>query len=100
MKISTFINKNKSTSDDFVKILDNIDDEEQNQHNINERIENLKIEFKEQQKTLIIIKYNKKYTIYEYLNRLNENGKRKVKVNKEAVQFIFINYALYKVKSI
>ena|SRR6266540_1003202 len=48
IKISTFINKNKSTPNNFVEILDNIDKEEWNQHNINERIEILKIELKEQ----------------------------------------------------
>ncbi len=100
MKISTFINKNKLTPNDFIEILDDIDEEEWNQHNINKRIKNLKIELKEQQKTLTVIEYNKKYAIYEYLNRLDKNGKGKVKASKEVVQFVFIDCVPYRARSI
>src|SRR3989337_1731396 len=65
IKISTFMNKDKSTPDDFVEVLDDMDEEEQNQLNIVERIENLKIELKEQQKILTVTEYNKKRALYK-----------------------------------
>ncbi|CAI2191986.1 12355_t:CDS:1, partial [Funneliformis geosporum] len=100
IKISTFMNKDKLTSDDFVEVLDDMDEKEQNQLNIVERIENLKIELKEQQKILTVTEYNKKCAIYEYLKRLDKNGKGKGKASKKAAQLIFINCILYKARTI
>ncbi len=94
------MNKDKSTPNDFIEVLDNIDKKEQNQLNIVERIENLKIELKEQQKILIVTEYNKKRAIYKYLKRLDKNGKGKGKVSKEATQLIFIDCVLYKARTI
>ncbi|CAI2195445.1 19783_t:CDS:1, partial [Funneliformis geosporum] len=66
-KISTFFKKNQSTPEDFEEVLDDMEDKGQNQLNLKKRIENLKIEFKEQQKSLTIAEYNKKRAIFEYL---------------------------------
>ncbi|CAB4491802.1 unnamed protein product [Rhizophagus irregularis] len=100
MKISTFMNRNQTIPDDFVEILDDLDEEEQNQLNINERIKNLKTELGEQQKILTVTEYNKKRVIYEYLKRLDENGKGKMKASKEAAQLIFIDCASNRARSI
>ena len=94
------MNKDKSTPNDFIEVLDNIDKKEQNQLNIVERIENLKIELKEQQKILTVTEYNKKHAIYKYLKRLDKNGKGKGKASKKAAQLIFIDCVLYKARTI
>ena len=101
-KITTFMNKDKPVPDDFIEVLDDINDEkEQNYLNIGERIENLKTELKEQYKILTVIEYNKKQAIYEYLKRLDENrGKEKIKVSKEAAQLVFINCAPHRARTI
>ncbi|CAB4406774.1 unnamed protein product [Rhizophagus irregularis] len=100
MKISTFMNRNQTIPDDFVEVLDDLDEEEQNQLNIDERIKNLKTELGEQQKILTVTEYNKKRAIYEYLKRLDENGKGKMKASKEAAQLIFIDCAPNRARSI
>ena len=51
-KISTFFKKHQSTPEDFEEVLDDSEDEKQNQLDLNKRIKNLKIELKEQQKSL------------------------------------------------
>ena len=56
-----------------------MNDEEQNHLNLVERIENLKTELIEQQKTLTVTEYNKKRAVFEYLKRLDDNGKGKNK---------------------
>ena len=55
------MSKRQSIPDDFDEILDDMENEEQNhQLDLNKRIENLKIELKEQQKSLTVTEYNKK----------------------------------------
>jgi hypothetical protein len=100
IKIITFMNNNKLTPDDFEDVLNDMDEEEQNQLDIGERIENLKTELKEQQKNLTAAEYNRKRAIYEYLKRLGENEKGKTKVSKEVAQLIFIDCAPYRARLI
>ncbi|CAG8762868.1 2910_t:CDS:2, partial [Rhizophagus irregularis] len=52
------------------------------------------------QKILTAAEYNRKRAIYEYLKRLGENGKGKMKTSKEAAQLIFIDCAPYRARSI
>ncbi|PKY17193.1 hypothetical protein RhiirB3_429742 [Rhizophagus irregularis] len=99
IKISTFMN-NKLIPDDFEDVLDDMDEEKQNQLDVGERIENLKTDLKEKQKILTAAEYNKKCAIYEYLKRLGENGKGKMKASKEAIQLIFIDCAPYRARLI
>ncbi|PKK68896.1 hypothetical protein RhiirC2_713041 [Rhizophagus irregularis] len=42
-KITKFINKHRSTPEDFEEVLNNMEDEEQNHLDLNKRIENLRI---------------------------------------------------------
>ncbi|RIA78744.1 hypothetical protein C1645_842442 [Glomus cerebriforme] len=73
-KITNFMNKFRSISDDFEEVFDNMEGDEQSQHNLNERVKSLK----DKQKSLSGIEYNKKCVIFEYLKRLNDNdGKGK-----------------------
>ena len=97
-KITTFLIKN-SIPDDFDKILgDSENDEQDNQYNLNERIEILKKELKEQQKVLTVTECNKKRAVFEYLNRLD--GKGKQRASMEAAQLVFIESAPYRARSI
>jgi len=80
--------------------LDDAEDEEQNLLNLNEKINILKIELKEQQKLLTVAEYNKKRAILEYLTRLNDNEKGKMKVSMKATQLVFIKSGPYKARSI
>jgi hypothetical protein len=96
-KISTFMNKHQSTPIGFEEVLDDMEDNEQN---LKEKIENLKIELKEQQKSLTVTEYNKKRAIFEYLTRLDDNGKGKTKASMEVVQLVFIGGGPYKARSI
>jgi hypothetical protein len=99
--ILTLLNKYQSIPDDFDEILEDMENEEQNNKvNIKERLEHLKIELKEKQKSLTVIEYNKKRAIFEYLKRLDDNGKGKVKASIEAAQLVFIESAPYKARSI
>jgi len=70
------MNKHRSTPIDFKEVLDDMEDEDQNPFNLNEKIENLKIELKNQQKSMTVAEYNKKRVIFEYLTRLDQ-GKHK-----------------------
>ena len=97
-KITTFLIKNP-IPDDFDKILgDSENDEQDNQYNLNERIEILKKELKEQQKVLTVTECNKKRAVFEYLNRLD--GKGKQRASMEAAQLVFIESAPYRARSI
>ena len=60
--ILTLINKHKSIPDDFDEVLDDMENEEFNHTllNLKERVENLKVELKEKQKSLTVTEYNKK----------------------------------------
>jgi len=60
--ILTLINKHKSIPDDFDEVLDDMKNEEFNHTllNLKERVENLKVELKEKQKSLTVTEYNKK----------------------------------------
>ena len=101
-KITTFLIKN-SIPDDFDEILDESENDEQdNQYNLNERIEILKKELKEQQTVLTVTECNKKRAVFEYLNRLDNNGKGKqsIKASIEAAQLVFIESAPYRARSI
>ena len=99
-KISTFINVHQSTPIDFEEILDDMEDEEQNPLDLSEKIEDLKIELKEWQKSLTVAEYTKKRAIFEYLIRLDENGKGKMKASMKSAQLVFIESASYKARSI
>ena len=57
--------KSQSIPDDFDEILDMDNDDEQNHLNLIERIEILKTELIEQQKTLTVVEYNKKRVVFE-----------------------------------
>ena len=96
--MTTFLIKN-SIPDDFDKILgDSENDEQVNQYNLNERIEILKKELKEQQKVLTVTECNKKRAVFEYLNILD--GKGKQRASMEAAQLVFIESAPYRARSI
>lgn len=99
-KITTFMKKSQSVPDDFDEILDMDDDEEQNHLDLIEKIENLKTELVKQQKTLTVTEYNKKRAVFEYLKRLDDNGKGKMKASIEAAKLVFIEYAPYKPRTI
>ena len=60
--ILTLINKHKSIPDDFDEDLNDMKNEEFNHTllNLKERVENLKVELKEKQKSLTVTEYNKK----------------------------------------
>lgn len=98
-KITTFLNKSL-VPDDFDEIFDELENERNNQLDLNERIEQLKKELKEQQKLLTVTEYNKKKAVFEYLNRLDNNGKGKQKASMEAAQLIFIESAPYRARTI
>ena len=100
IKILTLMNKHRSTPIDFEEVLDDMEDEDQNPFNLNEKIENLKVELKNQQKSMTVAEYNKKRAIFEYLTRLDDNGKGKMKASTEAVQLVFIGGGPYKARSI
>src|SRR5438128_3927738 len=77
-----------------------MDDKEQNHLNLVERIENLKTELIEQQKILAVTEYNKKGAVFEYLKRLDDNGKKIIKASIEAAKLVFIKYAPHKPRTI
>ena len=56
--ILTLINKHQSILDDFDEVLDDMENEDS--FNLKERIENLKVELKENQRSLTVTEYNKK----------------------------------------
>jgi hypothetical protein len=60
----------------------------------------LKIKLKEQQKSLTVTEYNKKRAIFEYLTRLDNDGKGMMKASMEVAQIVFIGGASYKARSI
>ena len=68
--------------------------------NLKERIENLKVELKENQRSLTVTEYNKKRAIFEYLKRLDDNGNGKVKASMKAAKLVFIKNASYRAKTI
>ncbi|CAI2181215.1 13064_t:CDS:2 [Funneliformis geosporum] len=86
--ILTLINKHKSIPADFDEVLDDMEIDELNYMSLNlkERIENLKVELKEKQKSLTVTEYNKKRAIFEYLRRLDDNENGKVKASIEAAK--------------
>ena len=49
---------------------------------------------------MTVTEYNKKRAIFEYLTRLDDNGKGKMKASTEAVQLVFIGGGSYKARSI
>ncbi|PKK45876.1 hypothetical protein RhiirC2_834733, partial [Rhizophagus irregularis] len=100
IKISMLMNKHQSTPIDFEEVLDDMEDEGPNPFNLNEKIEILKAELKNQQKSMTVAEYNKKRAIFEYLTRLDDNGKGKTKASMEVVQLVFIGGGPYKARSI
>jgi len=56
----------------------------------------LKIELEKSHKKMSVIEYNKKKVIFEYLQRLDENGKGKMDASMEAAKIVFINAGSYK----
>ncbi|CAB4481750.1 unnamed protein product [Rhizophagus irregularis] len=119
---------NKPIPDDFEDVLDDMDEEERNQLDVDTKkpisltknpfltcIVFLMCIIRKQnknfyiqtncptapyQKILTAAEYNRKRAIYEYLKRLGENGKGKMKTSKEAAQLIFIDCAPYRARSI
>jgi len=98
------VNSNASPAllpDDFLEVLDDVDDEERNQQSdILERLEILKKELCEQQKNLSVVNYNKKRAIFEYLNHLDSNGKGKIKASETASQLVYIDALPYRARAI
>jgi len=74
--------------------------ENEDSFNLKERIENLKVKLKENQRSLTVTEYNKKQAIFEYLKRLDNNGNGKVKASMEAAKLVFIESALHRAKTI
>ena len=100
-KITSFLNKRQVIPDDFDEVLDDMDDmENEEQNDLKKKLESLKIELKEKQKSLIVIEYNKKWVVFEYLRRLDDNGKGMVKASIEAVELVFIESAPYRARTI
>ena len=48
----------------------------------------------------MVTEYNKKRAIFEYLRRLDENGRGKEKASKEAAELVYIEHALFKARTI
>ncbi|CAI2179702.1 1895_t:CDS:2 [Funneliformis geosporum] len=90
MKKSTYFDKYGSSGKD----------EEQNPLDLSEKIEDLKIELKEPQKSLTMAEYTKKWAIFEYLIKLDDNGKGKMKASMESAQLVFVEGTAYKARSI
>src|SRR5947209_7609865 len=87
--------------DDFLEVLDDVDDEEQvQQSNIQEKLEILKEELCAQEKNLSVVEYNKKRAIFEYLNHLDSNGKGKIKASETASQLVYIDALPYRARAI
>ena len=99
VNILMLINK-QTTPDDFDDVLDDVENGYDGQLNINEKVENLRIELKEKQKKLSVSEFNKKRAIFEYLKRLDDDGKDRVKASKEAAQLVFIESAPWRVRTI
>src|SRR5436190_56074 len=97
-KITTYLNK--PTPDDLTDVLDDAENERWNKLVLNKKIKNLKIELQKQQKELTVTEYNKKRAIYEYLRRLDENGRGKLKASNEAAELVYIEHAPFKARSI
>jgi hypothetical protein len=100
LNILTLIKEHNKTPDDFDEVLDDAENEYDDQPNISERIESLRIELQETQKKLSVSEFNKKRAIFEYLRRLDDDGKGKVKASKEAAQLVFIESAPYRARTI
>ncbi len=60
-KITSFLNKRQVIPDDFDEVLDDMDDmKNEEQNDLKKKLESLKIELKEKQKSLTVAEYNKK----------------------------------------
>ena len=59
-------------------------------------VSTLKIKLEKSHKKISVIEYNKKKAIFEYLQRLDENGKGKMDASMEAAKIVFINAGFYK----
>src|SRR5215471_18874492 len=81
------LNKYPLISKDFEEVLDNIDKMNQNQFDLNKRIENLKIKLKKHKNSLSVTEYNKERAVFEYLRRLSNNDRKgKIKASVETAQ--------------
>ena len=56
----------------------------------------LRTELEKSHKKMSIIEYNKKRAIFEYLQRLDKNNRRKMDASMEAAKIVFINAGSYK----
>src|SRR6266498_2116275 len=103
-KITKFlrpINNDATLPDDFLEVLDDADDEEQDQlSELWERLEILREELRAQEKNLSVVEYNKKRAIFEYFNHLDSNGKKKTKASETALQLVYIDVSLYRARAI
>ncbi|CAI2193277.1 3288_t:CDS:2, partial [Funneliformis geosporum] len=83
--------------DEILEGLDNIDEEGSwTSNNSLQKVSTLKAELEKSHKKMSVIEYNKKKAIFEYLQRLDENGKGKMYVSMEAAKIVFINAGSYK----
>jgi hypothetical protein len=90
-----------SPPDDFLEVLDDMDDEEKDQQfDIQEKLEILRKELCEQKKNVSVVNYNKKRAIFEYLNNLDSNGKGKIKASEIASQLVYIDALPYRARTI
>ncbi len=93
------INNDATLPDDFLEVLDDADDEEQDQlSELWERLEILREELRAQEKNLSVVEYNKKRAIFEYFNHLDSNGKGKIKASETALQLVYIDVSPYLVQ--
>ena len=95
-KITSFWNNSMQEIDN----LDNLDEESMwETEEVNEKKENLKKELMNPSK-MDLVEYNKKRAIFEYLKRLDNAEKGKLKASKEAAQLVFLESVPHKSKLI
>ena len=83
--------------DEILEGLDNIGEKGSWKFdNTLQKVSTLKIELEKSHKKMSVIEYNKKKAIFEYLQRLDENGKGKMDASMEAAKIVFINAGSYK----
>ncbi|CAG8813181.1 19402_t:CDS:1, partial [Dentiscutata erythropus] len=81
------VKKQKQTPSTFVWV-----NEDEIQSDLNQKINNLKLDLINQEETLIAYEYNRKRAIYEYLVRLNKNSS-KMAASKASAKIVYIDPA-------
>src|SRR5688572_11714281 len=91
---------NTSFPDTVDEILEDLKDEDEGDgwefENVLQKIKTLKNELEKSHKKMSVIEYNKKKAIFEYLQRLDKNGKGKMDASMEAARIVFIDAGSYK----